>query len=57
MHFFPLFLIRDDRSVLGDEQFDELLMEDLLTFTCCDAALFNTDNLVAKTKLMALWNK
>lgn len=49
--FFPLFLIRDDRSVLGDEQFDELLMEDLLTFTCCDAALFNTDNLVAKNKV------
>lgn len=49
--FFPLFLIRDDRTVLGDEQFVELLMEDLLTFTCCDVSFFNTDNLVAKNKV------
>lgn len=49
--FFPLFLVRDDKTVLGDEQFGDLLMDDMINFTCCDSAFLNTDNLVAKDKI------
>lgn len=52
--FFPLFLIRDDRTVLGDEQFIELLMEDLISFTCCDSSIFGTDNLIVRSKMNEL---
>ncbi|CCH46254.1 hypothetical protein BN7_5846 [Wickerhamomyces ciferrii] len=50
--FFPLFLIRDDRTVLGVEQFSNFLLEDLISFSCCDSNILSTDNLIAKNKVI-----
>lgn len=48
---YPLFLIRDDRTVLGEESFHDLLIEELLRFSCCDSEWFTTENQVVKVKL------
>jgi hypothetical protein len=48
---YPLFLIRDDRTILGEEQFQELLNEEMLRFSCWDTEYINTENELVKKKV------
>jgi hypothetical protein len=50
--FYPLFLVRDDRSVLGNETLIEFLVSQLSQFSCYNAEIFSTDNHIVQKKVM-----
>lgn len=48
--FMSLFLIRDDRKIVGVEDFTQFLISDLKSLTCLDCDILSNDNLVIANK-------
>lgn len=48
--FYPIFLIRDDKTILGNESVNEFLIQLLNEFSCFNSELFNNENQIAKNK-------
>ncbi|KAH3679527.1 hypothetical protein WICPIJ_008602 [Wickerhamomyces pijperi] len=48
---FPIFLLRDDGSILGSENVKEFLVSEMVGFNCYGSGAFTSENIIIKKKM------